>query len=926
MQKKARSLLSEILFISVCLFCSAFSVYNFYKSFTETLTKNEKPIATISFKYKTAQRKFIDNLIWDHLRQDAPVYEGDTIRTAALAEATIYFNDGNIMDLQENTMARISLKEEGAEAEFIKGEISVRTSETSGFKIKSGNNVVQVEKQSDFEAGNTQSGNFEVSVKSGTAKLENETGVLELEQGKTVEINQEGQTEYKRLSVVYPIENMKILNFLQEKIPVTFKWESEAETVRLEISETRNFKNIEYTEELTDVTESEIRLSSGVHYWRISGVSEKAETETVSGKLNVLYSPAPKLISPVKEYSVSYRKKTPSIRFSWSESERATSYEFKIADNPQMENPVLTQRCSTTSSIVSSLEEGTWYWNVTPFYVMNGIGLALPSETNSFTINRTAELKNPELQYPENESFVCTKIPVKDNTYSYKKILFSWRPDSEADRYEFKLWSQNSRNTMLVQESVRNNYYSVDTRTINIPNGLAFWQVTIFDSEGNFKQSEEFQFYAMDSEVEQKTIFPPDGYRVMNSRAQDLRYNWKTNVPYETTFEIASDRNFNNIIYSETTTNTSANGRSLTEGLYYWRISSKIGTLTLTTTPKSLIIEPPLAKPQCNTPADNGRAIIRPQTLFEMKWNVIPEADYYQIQIFESANRDNIIYEKNFIEPGKGNTVSVTVDFEPYKEGMYSWTIQGFREETPLISRASSLIGEYSFRMKKLVPVKLSKPANRSVIEGIDAFKAPGQFVWTTVDKAKTGELILYKDSVSENNRIFTYKNPRTTEKMPRLYEGTYYWRVKAITEDDLDISSEEINSFRITAIPKLKAPRMIEPSAGKVFDTQYFMSNRQISFRWDTVPEAAKYILIIENENGEQIVNQVFNADQTEYVLDDLSKLKVGKMTWSVEAVSEFEGMDFQHGEITSEQFTISLPELKKPKMKAKKGKRYGN
>lgn len=63
---------------------------------------NEQPIATITLKYKTAQRKFMDRVVWDRLRQDSPVYNGDTIHTATLSEANIWFNDGNVMELMEN--------------------------------------------------------------------------------------------------------------------------------------------------------------------------------------------------------------------------------------------------------------------------------------------------------------------------------------------------------------------------------------------------------------------------------------------------------------------------------------------------------------------------------------------------------------------------------------------------------------------------------------------------------------------------------------------------------------------------------------------------------------------------------------------------------------------------------------------------------
>ena len=116
MKKKTRSrsrnnlLLPFSITICICLIGATTNSWLFYNSFFRALTKlNEQPIATITFKYKTAQRKFLDRVVWDRLRQDSPLYNGDTIHTAALSEATVWFNDGNVMNLMENTMAQVFL-------------------------------------------------------------------------------------------------------------------------------------------------------------------------------------------------------------------------------------------------------------------------------------------------------------------------------------------------------------------------------------------------------------------------------------------------------------------------------------------------------------------------------------------------------------------------------------------------------------------------------------------------------------------------------------------------------------------------------------------------------------------------------------------------------------------------------------------------
>ena len=173
-QRKIKSLLAEIFFVCFCLFGCGYSVYQFWLSLNKALTKNEEQIATITFKYKTAQRKFEDDLIWDRLQQHSPIYDGDTIRTAPMSEATIYFNDGNVMNLYENTLAQVRLNDDGTnEIDFDGGQIEIQTSKTSGMKIKSGTSLVNIEKGTSVATDKTSSGSKElnVQVQSGTVAL-----------------------------------------------------------------------------------------------------------------------------------------------------------------------------------------------------------------------------------------------------------------------------------------------------------------------------------------------------------------------------------------------------------------------------------------------------------------------------------------------------------------------------------------------------------------------------------------------------------------------------------------------------------------------------------------------------------------------------------------------------------------------------------
>ena len=129
--------------ISICLIGALTNSLLFKQSFFRALEKlNEEPIATITFKYKSAQRKFLDRVVWDQLRQNSPVYNGDTIHTADLSEATVWFQDGTILDLAENTMAQVFFNTDGSlGADLEKGLATVDSSESSGGLTLTSENV-----------------------------------------------------------------------------------------------------------------------------------------------------------------------------------------------------------------------------------------------------------------------------------------------------------------------------------------------------------------------------------------------------------------------------------------------------------------------------------------------------------------------------------------------------------------------------------------------------------------------------------------------------------------------------------------------------------------------------------------------------------------------------------------------------------------
>ncbi len=362
--------------ILICLLCAAFSFFLFYQSFFKALSKlNEEPIATITFKYKTAQRKFLDRVVWDRLRQNSPVYDGDTIHTAELSEATVWFVDGTVLDLDESTMAQVFLHTDGTiAANLEKGSASVDSSAGGkGFAFTSENVSIVVKNGSRASVQKNEGEN--------KLSLVLQEGSAELSDGKILSENaafliSENESEKQSFSVVSPLLNEKILYFEEGDCPVDFEWKAGNQNeLTLLLASDKDFKIVNQTLNVSGSLKSTLNLPKGTHYWKLY---DKNQNE-VTGKLQIVQSLKPELLTPVKNYYYQYRTVLPSVRFIWTESQGATAYNFTLSKSPDMKNPVIEQRSSMTSLILSTLQEGTYYFQVTPFYVAIMLGLANPS-------------------------------------------------------------------------------------------------------------------------------------------------------------------------------------------------------------------------------------------------------------------------------------------------------------------------------------------------------------------------------------------------------------------------------------------------------------------------------------------------------------------------------------------------------------------
>ena len=953
-----------IVTVLFCLFGAAANIWLFCRSYFMAMSRlDQTPIATITFKYKAAQRKFIDRNLWTRLVQNSPVYNGDTLHTGELSEATVHFTDGNELELSQNTMAQVFLHEDQSfGAELTEGSAVIDSSGAeNGMSFSVGGTSVEIQQGASVAAeiagDAAQGGGVALRLLNGSASVEGAA----LSQEDAVILGKNGSVKALPLSVKSPRPDQKFLFHEGKATPVKFSWKSvrleEDEDLLLEICDKKDFAEPArriYANGLNDLT---VDLEGGAWYWRLQSVN-KGTTEVrnreraASGRLQALYSPAPDLITPVNDYVYYYRTRNPSVRLIWSDSQYATSYLLEISKRKDMKQPVVSQRSATTSSIISTLSAGTYYWRVTPFFTVNKVGLAAPSQAREFTIERRGELNAPQLLSPAANGSV-------DISTEVGPAHFSWKNENEAASYRVKIFREGRASNPLINQVTSKNFLEVLPANVSLGEGKWYWSVAQIDDEGNeSKASEERMFYAQRGKLFVRTIEPQEGYRVANTFAADMKFTWKQNLPgdFVNTLQVSTSPNFTTLVYQARVVGNSASSIAFAESRYYWRIHSKNDAgMILDTQPKSFEVLPQLDAPTVLAPL--GRAVVHPDSPYAFKWQDVDGADFYKLAIYRQSDGE-LVYEDNLYQLGVEIPMYDAPGFTD--RSVYRYELQARANAVEgKGSRRNGRLAEGNFLLVKIRPVDVVSPARDSVIEGVDAVMKPLSVRWSSVEEPAKSQLVISKVDGKDRTPLLTYPAGVSFEQgrpkipysmsieLPDTFDaGNYELVVYAQTSDGYDISNTDVKNigrFRITPVAPLNSIGSLSVTP-RTMNAEYLMvetNPRNFTFAWSPVKDATHYLVQVNDKRGKPILPRIeVSAKETSYKFDFLAvedekikeKLMNGTFQAAVQAVRKIDTNKdgkvdkiLQRSPVKTQNFSVDVGDPKKARGKKGAKNPYG-
>lgn len=606
--KKKRNILFKKTDKTVILICSLgiiFSLIGYFRDVYKTnLRTDEKPIALLTNRNKSVQRRFRDRLVWDIIRENTPLYVGDFVRTTAFADAEITFDSGTIINMSHNSLIEILPESDIANLKITSGTVSIKTPEK--ITLKAGRETLEIGEDSivsmniqpellpqtdeavtplilsdgtsDNLASAAQNRHISVSVEKGMVRQSKSDGsIIELNAGSQIVMDSDGhQLKQPAIIMISPKVSQKIIKNDNETAKLHFNWKAlnyePGMFTKIELSYDKD-GIYPYQNELVEAEEITFTLPNRTVYWKAYPVSKDGETDAykeavLQGSISVFSITPIKKLQPVNNVGLTYKAAQNGVQFAWTQDDLARGYELLIADNAEMENAVISYKTAKTEAKLDAIDYGTWYWQIVPIYDDSIQASPALSAVNTFTVQKPVSLK-PVVTYKPEDNYIAYTANGR------QPVLFNWASASGAVSYTLKIADNPRLKNPVAEINCNQTYYSLNTNQFNITEGKHwYWAITFTDKEGNTAPFTDVKsFYPLSHSPYFKALSPNDNITISLEDFFNTIFAVETNIPIDGRFVVSKSADFEDLVIdAKIKAEAFKISTKLEPGFYYWKI------------------------------------------------------------------------------------------------------------------------------------------------------------------------------------------------------------------------------------------------------------------------------------------------------------------------------------------------------------------
>ncbi len=788
-----------ILAFAALLFIASATYLLTYEHFQKHRSENLEPFGKVQTKFKNLKRKNVDSMAWEDIDKNKDIFLGDKIFTGESSNAVLKIGLRSYIEMSPLTLIQLKQSQTlGPQVELQDGSLKASLNQEDIKSIQTRNGELLIEEESAEFLIDNEKLEGSIVVLSGAVLLSAGNKKEEIKKNQSVRFSN------NKISAPEKIDLMEISPSTKRPIPfsqsteVIFNWKTfinKKEPRLIEISSQSNFKDI-LKSISTDKYNEKIDLSSfkpGTYFWRIR-YSSHTKNKTNTQRFSIFNDSPPRLLGPSDGQDLYLPiKNTLPLTFSW-EDVSAQNYRLETnAVSVNKDQKTLIYLTQKNEHILNLNQTGPYWWRVQAIFDGNS---GPWSEKKYFNIRDESLPLKAKYQLPLQSSIHKT---------NENKILFRWFGTPEKE-YTL-LISKDEAFKELIHETKSSNgtYEWIFDRT-----GIFYWKV--ISNERNI-QADVWNFSIEKPEI--VLISPNHKTHLTNfQKGTHIDLKWSiTNEPEQNQSprkKIIVLQNGIEILNSTTQENT-LKWFPKESGKYEWRVEyldSKSMTNEF-----ELSFQPPLKAPQIQKEIRsrikrkkhttfllferNDRHVANlkvldfeesPETVTfaELKWDQIPNAKEYHLEIFGDKDGKELIISRKIVK-----NFFHWLNAPP---GHYffrvSFTDQN-NKKSPF-SEISSLIVEDIKDTERFI--EIIYPKNKFITSG-EKFG----FEWKPIQHAQKYNLILksFKDR-KLIKKIETTSNSILTS----LDKGIYRWQIVGL-ENDVEISMSEERLLKIVS-PKI--------------------------------------------------------------------------------------------------------------------------
>lgn len=744
-------------------------------------------LGTLTSALSIVKTKSAVALDWRDASQGIDVTENQLIYTDNASSAEVVFNEGNSLEIGENSLVKLRSNGDEQGMDVSKGFIRAKLEGDKPLKVQmNGEDYLLTGKDADIQI-NIQDAKGEIGVISGEVKLE-AAGVTEnLTTENALSIDGDKITKKKISFKTQQPEKSSVQYISEVSAPITFTWEP-AEKVSVLVSKKPDIsKATSYELE----SGQSIELATGLWYYRLEG----ATGASLISSFRIVQEVPLKILRPRHGDQVSLLEE--KIQLQWKGEPQD---KFLLEWNDGEIHSMSVDHASASVDVKPGVP---FSWRVK--IANENRPLAVWTEWQDVQISVVPLPLVPTDLSPHEVEYQVFETP-------NEKVDLLWKGEGKFE-VELKDPSNNTDvrkvpGTFLSYTATKAGRYAWRVRSVDDylrTSEWSEWKTFLIEDLSGSKESEGTQRIQLKK---------PD---------QAVTFNWKSDVGTTSIFELSKDPQFKTIVKKTEVTKDTVQVNVPEVGAYYWRSRQyrSDGSFEVSE-PKRVIIEPTPAPEKPEKLPDfeiemqsnpvkstfirkffdflipSAHADI-PTGTVKITLPVKEEAKAYVVRIYRDAGLKDLVFEEQL----------QTKDFVwlNASPGEYYWqyAIVDYWDRTSLFSDPSRLVVKddayVPVKPKLLSPIRAVEIENKDLVVNFTQDKANEKYV-VEISADDDFKKILHKKTTKEDSVSFS-----DTNLEPKLY----YWRVHAQNKRGEEILS---NTGRFTILPPVEKTVIVDTPA----------------------------------------------------------------------------------------------------------------